>query len=157
MPEDPPKVPAPARPPTSRDADFDGVVEGFRGILQTYEVQVLGTMGLLIGYICVFFAKILSFTNIYIAVFGVSFITMMLMMLNKDFKWRDGAYWLRTVVVIFICLLITAPQLYFAWTVSVAEVQAAVEAHHMNNVDLKERQQIAPYVTIKNIQDGLPK
>ena len=43
-------------------------------------------------------------------------------MLNKDFKFGDYRHWVRSIVVIVICLLITAPQLYFAWTVSVAEL-----------------------------------
>ena len=107
-------------------------------------------MGLLIGYICVFLAKILSFTNIYIGVIGVVVITLLLMMLNKDVKFADARFWLRAVVVTFICLLITAPQLYFAWTVSVSEVQSALIEQNRRAAEARADQTVPPSVTITN-------
>ena len=43
----------------------EDVLGAFHELLQPHEIQVLGLMGLLIGYICVFFAKILMLTNVY--------------------------------------------------------------------------------------------
>ncbi len=109
-------------------ASANNVVDALGGLLQTQEAQVLGAMGLFVGYICVFFAKILNYTNPYFGVLGVAILTMLLLTLSKAFDWRSPAWWLRSFVIIIICLLLTSPQLYFAWTVSVREADDVLQA-----------------------------
>jgi hypothetical protein len=134
--------------PSNSQPRFEDVVGSFKGILQTHEVQVLGTMGLLIGYICIFFAKILAFTNIYMGVLGVGGVTLLLVILDSNFRWQDYKCWVRSIVVIVICLLITAPQLYFAWTVSVSEVRSTIEEQSQREAEARAKQQISPSVTV---------
>ena len=113
MNDDAPKIP---EGKAQGEPDPQRAVNSLDGLLLTQEAQVLGAMGLFIGYICVFFAKILNLTNPYFGVLGVALITMLLLTLCKTFDWRSPTCWARCVVVIIICLLITSPQLYFAWT-----------------------------------------
>lgn len=138
-----------------RVKDVQSVANSLEGLLQTQEAQVLGAMGLFVGYICVFFAKILNLTNPYFGVMGVAIITMLLLTLCKTFNWRSPSWWSRSFVIIVICLLITSPQLYFAWTVSVSEAQSAAEGQHQRAINQASATKESPVVTIQNV--GSPK
>jgi hypothetical protein len=127
------------------------VLGSLQGLFNSHELQVLGAMGLLTGYICVFFAKILNLTNPYTAVSGVACITFLLLAINKDFNWRASVWWIRSFVIIIICLLITAPQLFYAWTVSVAEARSAAEELHQRDVKAAVSQVVHSDVTVSNI------
>jgi hypothetical protein len=116
-------------------------------LFNTYEARVLGTMGLFVGYICIFFAKIMSFTNIYVGVAGVAIITLLLLLLNKGQDWKSQDWWIRLPAVIIFSVLLTSPQLYFAWTVSVNEARSAAQAAHDQLVH-DARQFVQPEVTI---------
>jgi hypothetical protein len=131
-------------------ANPQDIVNAFGNLLQTSEVQVLGAMGLLIGYICVFYAKILGFQNIYAGVAGISIITFLLIALTKDFNWFNPVSWIRAFVVIILCLLITAPQLYNAWTVSVSELQSQKELQHQAEVRNATDAKVPPSIKIEN-------
>jgi hypothetical protein len=119
-------------------SDQQNAVKALDSLLQTQEAQVLGAMGLIVGYVCVLFAKLLNATNPYYGVFGVALTTMLLLALSKSFDWRSPSWWARSVAVTLICILITSPQLYFAWKVNVSEAQAASLSY------LREASQAAP-------------
>ena len=103
-------------------------VAAVEDLFNTHEARVLGAIGLFTGYICVFFTKIMNFTQMYVGVLAVMGLTFLLLALNRkiDFKSRD--WWFRSAAVIALSLLLTSPQLYFAWTVSVTEAQLAAHA-----------------------------
>jgi hypothetical protein len=113
-------------------ADRHEAIPNLEGLLRTQEVQVIGAMGIFVGYICVFLAKILNLTNPYYGVLGVAILTILLLTLSRAFNWRAPGWWVRATVIVVICLLLTSPQLYFAWSVSVREAQAAVEEQLRN-------------------------
>lgn len=111
-------------------------------------------MGLVVGYICVLFAKFLNVTNPYFGILGVASTTMLLLALSNSFDWRSLTWWIRSLAVTFICLLITSPQLYFAWTVSVSEAKSATEAQLQRNVDIASGEHQQPAISITNIGRG---
>src|SRR5689334_24406111 len=45
-------------------------------------------------------------------------------LLSRQVEPRSPGWWLRSFIVVILAIVLTSPQLYFAWTVSVAEVQA---------------------------------
>ena len=114
--------------PASSISDPAAIAAAVESLLNTHEARVLGAMGLFIGYICVFFTKIMSFTNMYVGALAVAGITLMLLLLNKDLNIKSAGWWLRSGAVIVLTLMLTSPQLYFAWTVSVSEALAAAQA-----------------------------
>jgi predicted Co/Zn/Cd cation transporter (cation efflux family) len=116
------------------------VAAAIEGLLRTHEARVLATMGLFIGYICVFFTKIMSFTDLSVGAMAVAVITLLLLFLDRDIDFRSRAWWLRSIVVIVLTLILTAPQLYFAWTVSVTEAEAAARAVHERKVQQTKSQ-----------------
>ena len=133
------------KPPGNQDA-----ITALGTLLRTQEAQVLGAMGLFVGYICVFLAKIMQVTNPYAGVCGVAIITLLLLTLGADFDWRSIKWWIRALAVVVICILITSPQLYFAWTVSVTEAETPAQAHHNNAVSLANQVTSQPKITITN-------
>jgi Zn-dependent protease with chaperone function len=134
-------------------ASSEDLEERLKGIFNKFEIQVLGMMGLLIGYITVFYAKILGFTNIYIGVSGVALITLLLLSLDRSFTWRQSKRLVRALIVIIVCLLLTAPQLYFAWNVSVREAAAEALAQHNLQVSRQEVS-VTPQVNVINEPSG---
>ena len=133
-----------------KPSDAQGAVTALGNLLRTQEAQVLGAMGLFVGYICVFLAKIMQVTNPYFGVCGVAIISLLLLALGSDFDWRSLKWWIRALAVIVICILITSPQLYFAWTVSVSEAETAAQAHHTNVVSEAAKVSLQPQITITN-------
>jgi hypothetical protein len=136
--------------PVIKPSDTEGAVTALGNLLRTQEAQVLGAMGLFVGYICVFLAKIMQVTNPYFGVCGVAIITLLLLALGTDFDWRSLKWWVRAVAVIVICILITSPQLYFAWTVSVSEAETAAQAHHASAVSAAAAVSLQPQITVTN-------
>ncbi|TBF36978.1 hypothetical protein ELG88_17995 [Rhizobium leguminosarum] len=133
-----------------KPSDTQGAVTALGNLLRTQEAQVLGAMGLFVGYICVFLAKIMQVTNPYFGVCGVAIITFLLLALGNDFDFRSFKWWIRAAAVIVICILITSPQLYFAWTVSVSEAETAAQAQHARAVSAAEKVTLQPQITITN-------
>jgi hypothetical protein len=103
-------------------------------LLSSHEGRVLAAMGLFIGYVCVFFTKIMSFTAMSVGVVGVGIITLLLLLLNKERDLKSQDWWFRSITVIVLTVILTSPQLYFAWTVSVAEAQNAAEANQLRKI-----------------------
>jgi hypothetical protein len=85
------------KPPDNQDA-----VAALGTLLRTQEAQVLGAMGLFVGYICVFLAKIMQVTNPYLGVCGVAIITLLLLTLGADFDWRSIKWWIRALAVVVV-------------------------------------------------------
>jgi hypothetical protein len=123
-----------AQPENVVKADAAAINAAIEGLLSTHEARVLATMGLFIGYICVFFTKIMSFTNMYVGAVAVAAITFLLLLLDREFHIRSRDWWLRAFVVVTLSLILTSPQLYFAWTVSVTEAEVAALAAHERKV-----------------------
>lgn len=116
----------------------DAITRTFDDLLNTHEVKVLGMIGLFIGYICVFFVKILSFTNIYVGALGISLLTFILMMLDPRRNLGSADWWIRALAVVMLSLFLTSPQLYYAWTVSVSELANSYrDAAIMNSLSPK--------------------
>jgi hypothetical protein len=130
----------PNQPEGAVKADDAALAAAVEGLLNTHEARVLATMGLFIGYICVFFTKIMSFTNMYVGAIAVAGITLLLLLLDRELHIRSRAWWLRAAIVMALSLMLTSPQLYFAWTVSVTEAEVAALAAH----ERKLRQANAP-------------
>src|ERR1700726_4212628 len=95
----------------------EDALKAVESFLNTHEIRVLGVLGIFIGYICVFFVKILSFTNIFMGVGGVALTALILMFLDPKRQIGYLDWWFRVIVVVLMSLFLTAPQLYFAWTV----------------------------------------
>lgn len=128
----------------------DSVAKGLEELLDKHEVRVLGVMGLFIGYISVFLVKILSFTNMYYGVGSIILTTLLLLLLDKNKNLKVTDWWIRTSAVILLCLFITSPQLYFAWTVSVAELKVAANARLEQERENAYINQSSPEITIIN-------
>jgi hypothetical protein len=109
-------------------SDDRNAISAVEGLFNTHEARVLGAIGLFTGYICVFFTKIMSFTQMYVGVLAVTGLTFLLLVLNREFDFKSRDWWIRSAAVIVLSLLLTSPQLYFAWTVSVTEAQLAAQA-----------------------------
>jgi hypothetical protein len=120
-------------------------------LLNSHEGRVLAAMGLFIGYVCVFFTKIMSFTDMYAGVIGVRVITLLLLLLNKERNLKSQDWWFRSITVVVLTIVLTSPQLYFAWTVSVAEAQSAAEANQLRKV-ADARRFVLPDVQISGQQ-----
>jgi hypothetical protein len=117
------------------------------GLFQSYEARVLAAIGLFIGYICVFFTKIMSFTQMYIGILGIAGVTFLLLLLNKDADFKSRAWWARSCVVVIFSLILTSPQFYFAWTVSVQEAQNAAQAAQIRAVN-EAQAFVQPQITV---------
>jgi hypothetical protein len=85
--------------PASSISDPAAIAAAVESLLNTHEARVLGAMGLFIGYICVFFTKIMSFTNMYVGALAVAGITLMLLLLNKDLNIKSAGWWLREALI----------------------------------------------------------
>jgi len=142
--------------PGSKASDQQALTQAVGALLGPHETQTLGLMGLLIGYICIFLVKILNFTNINLAVGGVAVLTLLILASNKSLVFSLN-WCIRSLTAIIICLLVTGPQLYFAWTVSVAELQAAIEAQHRREIESAAARSVTPSITITNTDTGAPK
>jgi predicted Co/Zn/Cd cation transporter (cation efflux family) len=105
-------------------ADQQAVQQALAGIFQAHETKALGIIGLLVGYICIFFTKVMEMQSILVGVLGISLTTILLLLLNPELNFRSTQWWLRSITVIILSILLTSPQLYFAWTTSVAEARA---------------------------------
>ncbi|GAC1307159.1 MAG: hypothetical protein NVSMB10_12500 [Steroidobacteraceae bacterium] len=133
------------RPAKTDDRD---AIAAISTLLDSHEARVLGVVGLFVGYLCVLFTKILNFTHPVMGVLGIVGLTVVLLLLGKEIEPRSPGWWMRSFVVVVLAIVLTAPQLYFAWTVSVAEVQAnalqaqAIQARQLAN------QFVPPVVTI---------
>ena len=128
----------------------DSVMKGIEELLDKHETRVLGVMGLCIGYISVFLVKILNFTHMYYGVGGIVLTTLLLLLLDKNKNLKVVDWWVRALTVIVICLFITSPQLYFAWTVSVAELQVAADERLERDRAEAYLNQESPEITIIN-------
>jgi hypothetical protein len=129
-------------------ATEQSVYRALETFLNAHEVQVLALMGLLMGYICIFFTKILNFSQMYVGVLGIIAITFLFLTLVGP-DWRSRHWWLRTLAVIVVALIVTSPQLYFAWTVSVTEAQLAAQAQKVRLID-SANQFVQPRITVTN-------
>ena len=140
----------PVQPQTpNTQPDPGAVVNALEGLFSTHEARVLGAVSLFVGYLCIFFTKIMSFTEIYIGVLGVAVLIILLLSLNRDINWRSLEVWLRAVVVVAIGILLTAPQLHFAWTVSVSEARLAAEADQSRRAAAARDAFVPPKVNIE--------
>src|SRR5262245_52512600 len=97
-------------------SDDRTAISAVESLFNTHEARVLGAIGLFTGYICVFFTKIMSFTQMYVGVLAVTGLTFLLLVLNREFDFKSRDWWVRAAAVIVLSLLLTSPQLYFAWT-----------------------------------------
>ncbi len=133
------------RPAKTDDRD---AIAAISTLLDSHEARVLGAVGLFVGYLCVLLTKIMNFTQPVMGVLGIVGLTLVLLLLGKEVDLRSPGWWLRSFIVVLLAIVLTAPQLYFAWTVSVAEVQAnalqmqAIQARQLAN------QFVPPTVTI---------
>src|SRR5882724_4709318 len=101
------------RSPKTDDKD---AIAAISTLLDSHEARVLGAIGLFVGYLCVLFTKILNFTHPVMGVLGIVGLTAILLFLGKDVELRSPRWWLRSFVVVLLAIVLTAPQLYFAWT-----------------------------------------
>jgi hypothetical protein len=134
-----------SRPAKTDDRD---AIAAISTLLDSHEARVLGAVGLFVGYLCVLLTKIMNFSQPIVGVLGVVGLTIVLLLLGKDVELRSPGWWLRSVIVVILAIVLTSPQLYFAWTVSVAEVQAnALQAQAIQTRQLAD-QFVPPVVTI---------
>jgi hypothetical protein len=140
-------------PRTSPGAGLDDqtAIAAVKDLFDTHEVRVLGAVGLLIGYICVFFAKIMYFTQMYVGICAVIVITSLLLLLNKEVNFTSRLWWTRSITVIILSVFFTSPQLYDAWTVSVAEAKLAALGAQEAAVHHAQQPTVSPTVTINNL------
>jgi hypothetical protein len=128
-----------------------------QGLFDTHEARVLGAMGLFVGYICIFFVRVMSFTEMYVGVLGVALITLLLLLLNRD-KGSLSQGWLqwgiRSFAVIIFSVLLTSPQLYYAWTVSVKDQQFAAQVDR-EIAAAKANKFVQPEINVKRPQAGI--
>ncbi|MCA1416020.1 hypothetical protein I6F30_33580 [Bradyrhizobium sp. NBAIM20] len=132
--------------PPVKPGDQDAMA-AIANLLDTHEARVLGAVGLFIGYLCVLLTKIMNFTQMYVGLLGVVGLTIVLLLLGGG-NIRTRIWWLRTTIVVFLAILLTAPQLYFAWTVSVAEVQANALLAQSNQVKQLSNQYVQPEISV---------
>lgn len=107
--------------------DDSGVMEGLKGIFEAYEVQVISVVGLLVGYISIFLIKIADVGSVKFGAAFIALTTVALLCINSNAKFLHPIWWLRTVILMGICLAFLAPQIHSAWTVTSNE-HAAVRA-----------------------------
>jgi hypothetical protein len=138
----------------TEEARSQEAVAAIATLLNSQEAQVLGAIGLFIGYLCIFLTKLMNFTQPYIGVLGVIILTTLLLLLGKQNNLKSPDWWLRSVVVIVLALILSAPQLYFAWTVSVAEVRANALQLQNNEVQQRSSAFVAPNVKIDQPKSG---
>src|SRR3982074_3811321 len=100
------------RPAKSDDRD---AIAAISALLDTHEARVLGAVGLFVGYLCVLLTKIMNFTQPAVGVLGVVGLTIVLLLLGKDVELRSPGWWLRSVIGVILVIVLTSPQLYFAW------------------------------------------
>jgi hypothetical protein len=86
----------------------------------------------------------------YFGVLGVMGVTVLLLLLNKERDLRSQEWWVRSLVVVILGLILASPQLYFAWTVSVSEVRAAARSEQEQKVQAIKNKRIEPQVNIGN-------
>lgn len=139
----------------SSDSSNSGqtAISAVQGLLNTHEAHVLGAIGLFVGYISIFFTKVMNFTDMYIGVLGVVALTVLLLLLNKDSNYRSRDWWIRSAVVVVLSILLTSPQLHTAWTVSVSEARLAALTEQDRAVQEAKRF-VSPVVTIAPPIDG---
>lgn len=106
-------------PPSGAGHDLFG--RALKDVLQTYEIRVVGVMGILVGYICIFLVKLLQFEDVKIGVGLISFISMIFMISEKTFNFRSLSSYLRVVLVVVLSNIACSPQLFYAWETSIAE------------------------------------
>jgi len=112
------------RPPLgSREA-----LSALDGLFATHEIRVLGVVGILTGYLCILFVKMMGLYSPLIGVGGIIFITTILLFLDPRMELRSARWWMRVVVVVIVSVVITSPQMYDAWTVAVKEARDAALA-----------------------------
>jgi hypothetical protein len=121
-------------------ADQQAVQQALAGIFQAHETKALGIIGLLVGYICVFFTKVMEIQSIFIGVLGISLIMILLLLLNPEFNFRSTHWWVRSITVVILSILLTSPHLYFAWNTSVAEARAG--AIQQRDAAIRQAQEI---------------
>jgi len=108
----------PGSPPSSKE-----VLGALDGLFATHEVRVLGVVGILTGYLCILFVKMMGLFSPLIGVGGIVCITAMLLFLDPKMEVRSGRWWIRVFAVIIVSVVITSPQMYDAWTVAVKEAR----------------------------------
>ncbi len=94
------------------------------GLFATHEMRVLGIVGILTGYLSVLFVKMIGLLSVWVGVIGIVFMTLMLLLLDPQLAPKSSRWWLRACAVIVISVVITSPQMFYAWTVAVRETQA---------------------------------
>jgi hypothetical protein len=129
---------------SANPADPGAVAAALEGLFSTHEARVLGAISLFVGYLSIFFTKVMNFTEMYVGVLGIVGLIILLLLLSKEFDWRSGQAWLRCIAVVVIGIFLTSPQLYFAWTVSVSEARLARnvaldDRALFNPIELRER------------------
>jgi hypothetical protein len=139
---DPPPLGEDRRPDSSETA------KALEGLLQTHEARVLGVVGLFIGYVCVLMTKIMNFAQMYVGALAVAILTFLLLLLGENFQFKSATWWLRSIIVILLCLVLTSPQLYFAWTVSVTEAEAAAQAALDRRVLRESNKFVPPIINV---------
>jgi hypothetical protein len=113
----------------------EAVSRAIEDLFSTHEVRVLGAMGLIIGYISIFFTKIMEVDSFYVGIFGVAMTTMLLLLLDPKLSIDSKVWWARSIVVVIMSLFLTSPQFYYAWTVSVKERRDAKQADLLREIE----------------------
>lgn len=138
----------------NRSAKSDDPIAAIGSLLDTHEARVLGGVGLSVGYLCVLFTKIMNFTQPLVGVFGVVGLTIGLLLLGKQVDPRSLGWWARCLIVVFLAVVLTAPQLHDAWTVSVAEAQANSYLVQANQMRQLADQFVPPEISIGKSRGG---
>jgi hypothetical protein len=93
------------------------------GLFATHEIRVLGLVGILTGYICILFVKMMGLSSPFIGIGGIVLITLMLLFLDPQMNLRSFRWWVRVFSVVIMSIVISSPQMYDAWTVAVREAK----------------------------------
>jgi phosphoglycerol transferase MdoB-like AlkP superfamily enzyme len=125
-------------------------------VIDGYETRIVALVSMLMGYLCILLTKVFRSTDILMGVAAVAFITLLLLSLHSNRSFTSMEWWWRAFVVIVVCLVVTAPQLHFAWTVSANEAQDAAEALQNRKLIEAGRRFITPNVNISPPQSSTP-
>ncbi|MCQ1772874.1 hypothetical protein NOI24_16310 [Neorhizobium galegae] len=128
------KAGAMADPPKVDTQNNPHLMNALGDLLNLFESKVLAAIGLLSGYLCIFFTQWMAISSGYVIAVAMSLLTGMLLMLNPEFKFNEFKWWLRTFTVIIVALFLTSPQVVFALKSAAADGRDAAEAQALRAV-----------------------
>jgi hypothetical protein len=128
--------------------DYGQLGTQLNAVFPAHELRVLGIMALLIGYLSIFFTKILHQTDPTVGVVGIAAMTLLLLFMGPEVDARSRNWWLRSFAIILLTLLLTAPQFNNAWIVSIDEERRKALYEAQVDAARKAQQQIQPQVSV---------